>query len=114
MGIKVVFQCDHEGCEVTYTLDTSHVCGNECDGTANGDVPITLEPVVRYLTDDVARGGHGWEVAADRHPPPPGVKGAGPLLLLRKCFCAEHADDVKSMPGYEPDDVARRHARRAH
>ena len=54
MGARVVFRCDHEGCDVTYALDSA-----ESAPLAEANVPLDLSPVVRFLTDDPARGGRG-------------------------------------------------------
>ena len=107
MGAQVVFRCDHEGCEVTFTLDSEgeHECGK-----SDRDVPLDLSPVVRFLTDDPKRGGKGWEFALVRLPPTP--RGMPALMLVKKCFCSEHGDDLKTMPEYKPDAAAQRHARR--
>ena len=99
MGARVVFRCDHEGCDVTYALDSA-----ESAPLAEANVPLDLSPVVRFLTDDPARGGRGWEFALNQ---------VSPLtLLVHKCFCPEHGVDLKAMPEYKPDAAAKQHARR--
>ena len=46
MTAKIVFKCDHSGCESAYTIDTSN------DAHAHSwTFPIDLAPVIRYLTD---------------------------------------------------------------
>jgi hypothetical protein len=102
MGIQVTFHCDHEGCMAFYAVDPPD------------RVPIDLSPVVRYLTDDPVRGGRGWEIAVGRMPPPVDAVNRIPLLLVHKCFCPVHGDDLQAMPEYLPDTVAKQHARRHH
>jgi len=120
MGTQVVFHCDHEGCDATYTLDSAyeHVCegeGHKCDDSRTSNVPLDLSPVVRFLTDDPARSGRGWEFAINRMPPTPNARPGVPgLLLFHKCFCPKHGDDLQAMPQYKPDAVAKKHARRHH
>jgi hypothetical protein len=102
MSIKVVFACDHDGCKTVFTLDTAalHDSGDHV-------VPIDLAPVVRFLTDDPSRGGRGWEFAVNKKTSP-----QGSILLFHKCFCPEHAGDLKTLPEYKPDTLAQKHARR--
>jgi hypothetical protein len=110
MGIRVTFACDHEGCDQFYLLDskaTEHLC-DDCGGeTGRNNVPADLRPVIAYLTDDQANGGAEWEVCLQVHRTP----GRPDLMLVRHCFCPKHGDDVKTMPEYQPDARAKRHAR---
>jgi len=106
MSARVVFSCDHPGCIVAFTMDSAHEhkpgCGADGCG-AEANVPLDLHPVVRFLTDDPSRGGKGWEFALDK---------MGALLLVHKCFCPAHGEDIKALPNYKPDTVAKQHARR--
>jgi hypothetical protein len=111
VSAKVVFRCDHDGCDVTFALDTVHHHCNDPTCKVVDSVPVDLAPVIRFLTDDPARGGKGWEFALDQTSVRPGVPD---LLLVRKCFCPKHGDDIKAMPKYKPDGVAKQHARRRH
>lgn len=117
MGARVAFHCDHEGCDVAFTMDSAHEHAPGCGADGCGaevNVPIDLDPVVRFLTDEPVRGGKGWSFAINRLPVPPHARpGVSGLLIVDKCFCPKHADDIKTIPQYKPDAVARQHARRS-
>lgn len=95
--MKVIFSCDHEGCEVTHTLDTTadHVCGIN---NLEENVPIDLSPVVNFLMEV-----RGWDFMMVRLPDVAGGPTIKELLLFEKCFCPEHKVDAATLGEYRKE-----------
>jgi hypothetical protein len=99
VSARVVFGCDHVGCDEAYVLDTKHHHCNDPACGAVDTIPVELAPVIAFLTE-----AKGWRFALDQQ--------SDGLLLFAKCFCPAHAEDVKTLAGYAKDELAERRARR--